>query len=108
MILLYYITARKSRTFFFWNTRQDSNLHQTGLANQRLALQPRVHHLASPAGFEPTSSGVEVRCLFQLDQSEKNLVRVARIELARPSSADFKSAVVTDFTIPAKNLFNFF
>jgi hypothetical protein len=53
--------------------------------------------MVRPEGFEPPTCGVEDRCSIQLNYRRINLVRVARLELANPKVADFKSAA---YTIP--------
>jgi hypothetical protein len=54
--------------------------------------------MVRPEGFEPPTCGVEDRCSIQLNYRRINLVRVARLELANPKVADFKSAAYTDST----------
>lgn len=61
-----------------------------------------LHNSGTPSRNRTHIHSLEESCI--LHYTIGIMVRMARLELARLSSADFKSAVVTNFTTPAKNL----
>ena len=80
-----------------WWAHRDSNSNLINYELTALPLCYKPNILVSPEGFEPPTCGVEDRCSIQLNYRRINLVRVARLELANPKVADFKSAA---YTIP--------